>query len=53
MPPSGVYPSLDGVEPKMEVGRLQDILGRTPTAANDNQLAWLFIAFPEDWWAAL
>jgi hypothetical protein len=29
-----------------------DILGRSPIAANDNQLAWPLIAFPEDWWGA-
>jgi hypothetical protein len=33
----------------IEPGRPQDILGRPETAANDNQLAWPFIPFPEGW----
>jgi hypothetical protein len=30
-------------------GEPRDILRRLPGAANDNQLVWPFIAFPEDW----
>jgi hypothetical protein len=32
----------------IEHGGPQDILERPPTAANDNQLAWPFIPFPEN-----
>jgi hypothetical protein len=33
----------------IERGEPQDILGRSLGAANDNQLAWPLIPFPEDW----
>jgi hypothetical protein len=32
----------------IERGEPQDILGRSPGAANDNRLAWPFIPFPEN-----
>jgi hypothetical protein len=32
----------------IERGEPEDILGSSPVAANDNQLAWPFIPFPEN-----
>jgi hypothetical protein len=43
--------SHDGVKTPIEPGRRQHF-GRTQTAANDNQLAWTFIAFPEGCYGA-
>ena len=42
---------LIGHQPKYSIARggPQDILRRLPGAANDNQLVWPFIPFPEDW----
>lgn len=44
--------SLDDVKTPIEPGPPQDILGGPETAANDNQLAGPFIAFPEGWYGA-
>jgi hypothetical protein len=40
--------SFDDVKPLIEHGGPKDILDCSPTAANDNQLVWPFIPFPED-----
>ena len=39
----------DELEALLKNGLPLDILGRPPTAANDNHLTWPFIPFPEDW----
>ena len=39
--------SLDDVKTLVEHGGPPDILERPPTAANDNQLVWPLIPFPE------
>jgi hypothetical protein len=44
--------SPDAAETLIEHGLPLEILGRPAIAANDNQLAWPFIPFPEDWWGA-
>jgi hypothetical protein len=43
-----VDPSTDRPETLVEHGLPLNILDRSPIAANDNQLVWLFIPFPED-----
>jgi hypothetical protein len=44
--------SPDDMKRPIEPGLPQGILGRPETAANDNQLAWPFIPFPEGWYGA-
>jgi hypothetical protein len=43
--------SLDDGKPPIELGRPLDILDPLQTAANDNQLVWPFIPFPEGWYS--
>jgi hypothetical protein len=42
---------LIGHQPKspIERGEPLDMLGRLPGAANDHQLVWPLVPFPEDW----
>jgi len=42
---------LIGRQPKYPIERAepQYLLGRLPGAANDNQLVWPLVPFPEDW----
>jgi hypothetical protein len=47
-----VDPSTDRSETLLEYGSPPDILGCPPIAANDNELAWPFIPFPENWCGA-
>jgi len=42
--------STDAVEMLLQHGSPLEILGRPPVVANDNQLAWPLIPFPQDWW---
>jgi hypothetical protein len=45
-----VDPSTDRPETqRVGYGLPLDILGRAPFAANDNELVWPFIPFPEGW----
>jgi hypothetical protein len=44
--------STDRPETQLEYGLPLDILGRPPIAANDKELVWPFIPFPEDWCGA-
>jgi hypothetical protein len=44
---------LIGHQPRcpIERGELQNVPAPSPGIANDNQLAWPPIPFPEDWWS--
>jgi hypothetical protein len=47
-----VDPSTDRSETLLEYSSPPDILGCPTIAANDNELAWPFIPFPENWCGA-